>query len=112
MSVRGKLFGGFGVVLALAVVVGMLLLSQMGAVNNGGVYLGTNAVPSVQSIGVIDAGVGDYRINQLRYVIEPDKAQMQTAIAGWKAADAKVQQQLTSTSRRSRTRRTSSSGRL
>ena len=95
LSVRGKLFGGFGVVLVVAVIVGVVLLSQMGNVNSGGVYLGTNALPSVEQIGVIDASVSDYRGNQLRYVMEPDKAQMQAAVAGWQAAEAKVQKNLT-----------------
>ena len=89
MSVRAKLFGGFGAVLFVAVIVGVVLMSQMGNVNSGGVYLGTNALPSVAGIGIVDASAGDYRRNQLRYVIETDKAQMQQAVAGWKAADAK-----------------------
>ena len=53
LSVRGKLFSGFGAVLVIAVIVGVVLLSQMGNVNAGGVYLGTNAVPSVQTIGLV-----------------------------------------------------------
>lgn len=94
LSVRAKLFGGFGVVLLVAVVTGVVLITQIGTVNAGGVYLGTNALPSVEGIGIIDASAGDYRQNQLRYVLEPDKAQMQTAVAGWKAADAKIEKAL------------------
>jgi hypothetical protein len=37
MSVRGKLFGGFGLVLALSAVTGVLLISELGSVNSGGV---------------------------------------------------------------------------
>jgi methyl-accepting chemotaxis protein len=94
MSVRAKLFGGFGAVLFVAVIVGVVLMSQMGNVNSGGVYLGTNALPSVEGIGIVDASAGDYHRNQLRYVIETDKAQMQAAVAGWKAADATIEKEL------------------
>ena len=61
MSVRAKLFGGFGVVLFVAVIVGVVLMMQMGNVNSGGVFLGTNSVPSVEEIGVIDASVRPQR---------------------------------------------------
>ena len=95
LSVRSKLFGGFGIVLALAVIVGVVLMVQMGNINNGGVYLGTNALPSVEAIGLVDTSAGDYRRNQLRYVIEPEKAQMRAAVAGWNAADRRIQKALT-----------------
>ena len=66
----------------------------MGSVNSGGVYLGhERGAERRERSGSIDASVGDYRRNQLRYVIEPDKAQMQAAVAGWKAADAKIEQE-------------------
>ena len=48
LSVRAKLFGGFGAVLLLAVVVGSVLMIEMGNVNSGGVYIGSNAMPSVR----------------------------------------------------------------
>jgi CHASE3 domain sensor protein len=37
LSVRAKLFGGFGVVLALTAIMGVVLLSELGTVNSGGV---------------------------------------------------------------------------
>ena len=98
MSVRAKLFGGFGVVLFVAVIVGVVLMMQMGNINSGGVFLGTQSLPSVTSIGVIDASMGDYRINQLAFVLDNTTAQEQQAVAAWTAADAKVQKELTAQS--------------
>jgi methyl-accepting chemotaxis protein len=95
LSVRGKLFGGFGAVLLLAVVVGAVLLSQMGSINAGGVYIGGNALPSTQMIGQINRDVADYRQAQLRYALE-SKALYQTAAKQqWTADDAQIQATLT-----------------
>ena len=95
LSVRAKLFGGFGAVLALAVIVGVVLLAQMGTVDSGGVYLGTNAVPSVKTIGLLDAAFGDYRVAQMDYVLETDRAAKQQLVAEWNATDARIQKDFT-----------------
>jgi methyl-accepting chemotaxis protein len=95
LSVRGKLFAGFGVVLVVAVIIGVVLLSQMGTVNSGGVYLGTNALPSVEQIGLVDSATGDYRTDQLNYILESNIATMAQLVSKWQAADATVQADLT-----------------
>ena len=61
VSLRTKLFAGFGVVLLLTVILGIVMNLELGRVNSGGVYLGTNAMPSVQMIGQIRSDFGDYR---------------------------------------------------
>jgi methyl-accepting chemotaxis protein len=91
LSVRGKLFGGFGVVLLLAVVVGVVLLSQMGTINAGGKYLGTNSLPSVVTIETIKADVIDYRRAQLAYILHATPAQAVTARSDWTADAAQIQ---------------------
>jgi methyl-accepting chemotaxis protein len=70
LSVRAKLFGGFGVVLILAVVVGSVLMIEMGSVNSGGVYIATNSLPSVRDTKQIGLDITDYRRAQLQAVIE------------------------------------------
>jgi methyl-accepting chemotaxis protein len=50
LSIRGKLFAGFGTVLALTVILGVVMLSEIGSVNSGAVSIGANALPSVQQI--------------------------------------------------------------
>src|SRR5690349_10261838 len=69
LSVRGKLLGGFGAVLALSTVLGVVLLSELGSVNGGGVTLGTNAVPSLEAIGGIGRDATDMRRAQLKVVL-------------------------------------------
>ncbi len=85
LSVRAKLFGGFGAVLLLAVVMGVVLISQMGSVNSGGVYIATNSMPSVRDTKQIGLAITDYRRAQLQALIErsnnliaADLAQAQT----------------------------------
>jgi methyl-accepting chemotaxis protein len=69
LSVKGKLFGGFGVVVALTVVLGVVLLSQLGSVNSGGATIGRDAVPSIESIGLIGRDAADLRRAQLKMVL-------------------------------------------
>ncbi|MGA2924992.1 MAG: methyl-accepting chemotaxis protein, partial [Solirubrobacteraceae bacterium] len=70
LSVRAKLFGGFGVVLALTALLGVVLIIQIGSVHDRGAYIGIDAVPSVQVMGQISRDTVDYRRAQLRFVIE------------------------------------------
>jgi len=70
LSVRAKLLGGFGVVLVLTAVLGIVLIGQIGSVNSGGVYLGTNAMPSVADTKQISIEMTDYRRAQLAALIE------------------------------------------
>jgi methyl-accepting chemotaxis protein len=53
MSVRAKLFGSFGTVIVLALVMGVVLLAELSSVNNGGKTIGGNALPSVHTIDQI-----------------------------------------------------------
>jgi methyl-accepting chemotaxis protein len=50
LSIRGKLLAGFGAVLALTVILGVVMLSEISTVNNGADNIGTNAMPSIQHI--------------------------------------------------------------
>ena len=70
LPVRAKLFAGFGAVLLLAVVMGVVLISQMSSVNNGGVYIATNSLPSVRDTKQIGLAITDYRRAQLQGLIE------------------------------------------
>ena len=65
MSVRAKLFGGFGIVLALTIVLGIVLIGQIGTVNSGGVYVGENSLPSVAAVQQIEIDASSYRRWQL-----------------------------------------------
>ncbi|MBV9802084.1 MAG: methyl-accepting chemotaxis protein, partial [Solirubrobacterales bacterium] len=90
MSVRAKLFGGFGVVLALAVVLGVVLIAQMGSVNAGGVYIATNSVPSIEVIDQIQGDEQAYRSDQLWNITNTDVALSAAPISALEAANAQI----------------------
>jgi hypothetical protein len=54
LSVRTKLFGSFGVVIGLMVVLGVAAIVELGSVASRAQYLGTNSVPAAQTIGTIE----------------------------------------------------------
>ncbi len=68
LSVRSKLLGGFGAVLALTAIMGVVLLSELGNVNRGGATIGAQAV-SLESIGGIARDSADFRRAQLKVVL-------------------------------------------
>jgi len=69
LSVRGKLLGGFGAVLALTAILGVVLLTEMGTVHSGGAVMGSEDVPSIESIGAIARNATDLRRAQLKIVL-------------------------------------------
>lgn len=74
LSVRAKLFGGFGVVLALTTVMGVVMILQIGSVNAGGQYVGTNSLPSVSQTKQISIDITDYRRAQLGALLDQTAA--------------------------------------
>ena len=75
LSIRGKLFAGFGAVLAVSVVLGVVMLSEIASVNAGAVAIGTNALPSVQRIDQIglDAATSRYQLGESMLQTDPVK---------------------------------------
>ena len=94
MSVRAKLFGGFGTVLAISVLVGVLLISELGSVNAGGAYIATNSVPSIEVIDQIHADEQAYRADQLWNITNTDIALSAAPINALHAANAQIQADL------------------
>jgi len=90
MSLRTKLFGSFGVVLILAVVMGVVLLSEIGSVNSGGVSIATNSLPSIETIDNIQYEEADYRVDQLWNITNTNAHNAQLAISAMQTAKAEV----------------------
>ena len=76
LSIRGKLLAGFGAVLALTVVLGVVMLSQIGAVNNGANLIGTNSLPSVQQIDQAALDASSARAMLGESIIQTDAAKV------------------------------------
>lgn len=68
-TVRTKLLGGFLVVVALMVVVGVVALSKLSSINDVTGHLSGNGVPSVEAVGVINGRINGYRKDQLRFAV-------------------------------------------
>jgi methyl-accepting chemotaxis protein len=66
LSIRNKLFAGFGFVLLLLVVCVIVALSKMGGINEKGVSIGKVDLPSIQYIGDADTAESDFRTAQYR----------------------------------------------
>jgi methyl-accepting chemotaxis protein len=75
-SLRVKLFGGFGVVLALTLVLGLVLFSQLVTIHNNVEDVGGNALPSAQAMGSLGVALGQYRDAALGFPADsgPDRA--------------------------------------
>src|SRR5690349_3801373 len=69
LSVRTKLFGSFGVVVGLMVVLGVAAIVELGSVDNRAEYLGTNSVPAAQTIGTIETAAANFRRVQADLVV-------------------------------------------
>ncbi|HEY2870195.1 MAG TPA: MCP four helix bundle domain-containing protein [Gaiellales bacterium] len=69
LSVRTKLFGSFGVVVGLMVVLGVAAIVELGSVDNRAQYLGTNSVPAAQTIGTIETAAANFRRVQADLVV-------------------------------------------
>ncbi len=91
LSVRAKLFGGFGAVLLLAIVVGVVLMSEMGTVNAGGVYIATNSLPSIKVVDQIHADENSYRAEELSNIVNTSQAASQAAVNAAVADNRQIQ---------------------
>jgi methyl-accepting chemotaxis protein len=90
LSVRGKLGAGFGLVLALAVILGVVMLSELGRVHSGGEYLGRTALPHATAINLVGRDAVDLRRAQLKYVLDPLTPAGTQARADWTKDEAAV----------------------
>ncbi len=96
LSIRGKLFAGFGAVLALTVVLGVVMLSEIGSVNSGAVSIGGNALPSVERIDQAAIAAAAARSELGQSMLETDPAKVIADLGVLKADIAETSQLLAS----------------
>ena len=91
LSVRAKLFGGFGVVLALTLVLGVVMILQLGSVNGISNTLSSSDFPSVVAINSMGLSLNDYESSTLEGIIETNPSvrarEQQVGSAGRQALD-------------------------
>jgi methyl-accepting chemotaxis protein len=74
LSVRTKLFGAFGVVIALMVVLGVVAISKLGSVKTEADYLGTKSVNSALTTATVRSATANIRRIQNRLIFaEPNQ---------------------------------------
>ena len=92
LSVRWKLFGGFGLLLALTVILGVVMISRLGSVNGISNTLSTSDFPTVVAINKITVLVNDYDASSLEGIVETSPAlrsrEQQSAAQDSQAIDA------------------------
>ncbi|MGA2014559.1 MAG: methyl-accepting chemotaxis protein, partial [Solirubrobacteraceae bacterium] len=94
LSVRGKLLAGFGAVLALTVILGVVMLTQISSVDAGGVNIGSN-LPSVEAIDQIGIDTAAARIDQAQAMLDTVPSSVSADFAAY-AGDAAAADQLLS----------------
>ena len=73
-SVRTKLFGAFGVVIALMLVLGVVAISKLGSVKNEADYLGTKSVNSALTTATVRSATANIRRIENRLIFaEPNQ---------------------------------------
>jgi diguanylate cyclase (GGDEF)-like protein len=69
VSVRWKLLGAFGIVVALMLGVGLFAVTRLGSDNQHLSVLASKIVPSTRAVGDINALMNKYRKDQLHYMV-------------------------------------------
>ncbi len=79
ISIKAKVSGTFGLVLAILVVLGGFSVYELAAVNRTSTDMAENWLPSVQSLGEINAAVSDFRAAEENHILQTDDAGMSAA---------------------------------
>ncbi|WP_457334751.1 methyl-accepting chemotaxis protein [Rhizobacter sp. P5_C2] len=83
LSIRTKLIGGFGLVLAIALLQSLLAIGRLGHVNANATEIASNWLPSVRALGELNLDLTSYRVVRMRLAlidtsldVEPIEASM------------------------------------
>ncbi|MFV3128772.1 methyl-accepting chemotaxis protein [Niveispirillum sp. KHB5.9] len=86
ISIRTRVIGAFGVVLALTLLLGLISVSRINSVSDDGLVIGTNALPSVKEVGDIYSSALEIRVNSYQHIISPEKSEMDALEARMQSA--------------------------
>ena len=77
MSVRNKLFGAFGLIIAFTIVMGIFGIYQMRGIDQQSTNIVNDNIPRIDLVADINTESSDYRRYQLAHVIAQDEPTMQ-----------------------------------
>jgi methyl-accepting chemotaxis protein len=78
-TIRNKLFGAFGLVLAMLVVLSVVAISKIDSVGHEGEVIGTTVVPSIQDVSTATSAMQETRKNQFLRLATPTVAEQKDA---------------------------------
>jgi methyl-accepting chemotaxis protein len=79
VGIRAKLLGGFGFVIAVTILVAVLGVTKLASLDGKTTLISQTDLPSVQTIGDINAAEGAYRRSQMQHTLSVDRAAMVSA---------------------------------
>jgi methyl-accepting chemotaxis protein len=91
LSVRTKLLSGFGAVLLVTAIMGIVTLMQMNSVKSGGDFIADNSLPAVEYVETIARNENQYRADQLWNITNNDPGRASSIIAQIGQDDATIQ---------------------
>ncbi|MEO8154803.1 MAG: methyl-accepting chemotaxis protein [Rhizobacter sp.] len=95
LSIRTKLMGGFALVLLIAVGQSLLSINKLGAVNARSAELATNWLPSVSTLGSMDAELSTYHSGRLNLLLADTDQAVEAAEKEVRLVEASIEKSRT-----------------
>jgi methyl-accepting chemotaxis protein len=74
ITIKAKLVGGFGIIVALTLILGLFAINQMDSVNNTSTVMAENWLPSTFNVSDLNTSTADFRIYEYAHILSVDKA--------------------------------------
>ncbi len=78
LKIGRKLIVAFAAVMLLATLLGLFAIRELGVVNNASTDIANNWLPSIRTVGQIEASLARYRISEATHIVLTDHAEMAT----------------------------------
>jgi methyl-accepting chemotaxis protein len=91
LSIRTKLIGGFGLVLAIALLQSLLAIGRLGHVNANAADIAANWLPSVRALGELNTDLASYRVVRLRLALIDTSLEVEPIEASLKKVEGNIE---------------------
>ncbi|OYQ42626.1 methyl-accepting chemotaxis protein, partial [Rhodoferax sp. TH121] len=92
LKIATRLYAGFGLLVALMVVVVSAALVQMAAMRASAADVDQNWLPSVEEVNLLSTAISDFRATEMRHVLSTDETYMATIEKDLEAIQARIKQ--------------------